>query len=107
MGIRLSSGSRRPQSPKGLPLHLIRDHKQAEEDQRINDEQHTEISCVATAEMGNRGRHQRDCEAGVREFLHLQWNSRDHERKRTEDLGDRQFNLEVRRESKAVIHAQR
>src|ERR1035437_10009655 len=23
MGIRLSSGSRRPQSPKGLPLHLL------------------------------------------------------------------------------------
>ena len=50
--------------------------------------------------MGNRGRRQRDGEAGVREFLDLEWNRGDQERKHTEDLGNRQLNLEVRRESK-------
>ena len=50
--------------------------------------------------MGNRGRHQSDREAGVREFLDLERNSGDQERKHTEDLGDRQLNLEVRREPK-------
>src|SRR4030095_7029638 len=78
---------------------IVRDRQQAEENERIDDVHHAEIACVATAEMGNRGRHQRDCEAGVREFLHLEWNRGDQERKYTEDLGDRQFHLEVRRES--------
>ena len=79
---------------------VVRDRQQTEENERIDDVDQAEIACVAAAEMGNRGRHQRDREAGVREFLHLEWNSRDHERKHAEDLGDRQLNLEVRRESK-------
>src|SRR4029453_6909732 len=78
---------------------IVRDRQQAEENERIDDVQHAEIACVAAAEMGNRGRHQRDREAGVREFLDLEWNSGDQERKYTQDLGDRQFNLEVRRGS--------
>src|SRR5215208_1446100 len=79
---------------------VVRDRQQAKEDQRIDDEQYAEVACVAAAEMRDRGRHQRDREACVREFLDLEWNSWDHERKHTEDLGDRQFNLEIRRKSK-------
>src|SRR5215468_4534674 len=78
---------------------VVRDRQQAKEDQRIDDEQYAEVACVATAEMGNRGGHQRDGEAGVRELLHLERNSWDHERKNAENLGDREFNLEVPRES--------
>ena len=63
---------------------VVRDRQQADEDQRINHVQDAEIACVATAEKGNRGRHQRDREAGVRELLHLEWNRRDDERKHTE-----------------------
>ena len=62
---------------------VIRDRQQAEEDERIDDVQHAEIACVAAAEMGNRGRHQRDREAGVREFLDLEWNGGDQERSAT------------------------
>src|SRR5258707_4850767 len=79
---------------------VVRDRQQAKEDERIDDVYRAEITCVAPGEMGNRGRHQRDREAGVREFLHLEWNGGDHERKHTKDLGDCQLNLEVRRESK-------
>src|SRR2546428_9256910 len=79
---------------------VVRNRQQAKEAQRIDDEQYAEVACVAAAEVSNGGRHERDREAGVRELLHLQGNSRDQERKHTEDLGDRQFNLEVRRESK-------
>src|SRR5262249_1969299 len=39
---------------------VVRDRQQAKEDQRIDDEQYAEVACVAAAEMGNRGRHQRD-----------------------------------------------
>src|SRR5262245_27792242 len=56
---------------------VVRDRQQAKEDQRIDDEQNAEVACVAAAEMGNRGRHQRDCEAGVRELLHLERNGWD------------------------------
>src|SRR6186713_446869 len=69
---------------------VVRDRQQAEEDERIDDVYQAEIAGVATAEMGNRGRHQRDSEAGVCEFLDLEWNRRDQERKDTEDLGNRQ-----------------
>src|SRR5258708_32649078 len=76
---------------------VVRDRQQAKEDQRIDDEQYAEVACVAAAEVGNGGRHERDREAGVRELLHLERNSWDHERKDAENLGDREFNLEVRR----------
>src|SRR5262245_13928467 len=56
---------------------VVRDRQQAKEDQRIDDEQYAEVASVAAAEMGNRGRHQRDCEAGVRELLHLERNGWD------------------------------
>src|SRR5215208_5890186 len=79
---------------------VVRDRQQAKEDQRIDDVQHAEIVCVAAAEMGNRSRQQRNREAGVRELLHLERNSRDRKRKNTEDLRDRQLSLEVRREAK-------
>src|SRR6266853_2189980 len=79
---------------------VVRDRQQTEEHERIDDVYQAEIACVAAAEVGNRGRHQRDAEAGVRELLHLERNGWDHERKDAENLGDRQFNLEVRRESK-------
>src|SRR5258706_14857234 len=79
---------------------LVRDRQQAKEDQRINDQQYAEVACVAAAEVGNGGRHERDREAGVRELLHLEWNGRDHKRKYAEDLGERQLNLEVRRKPK-------
>src|SRR6476660_10273913 len=78
---------------------IVRDRQQTTKNQRIDDKQYAEVACVAAAEMSNRGRRQRDCEAGVRELLHLERNSWDHERKDAEDLGDREFNLEVRRES--------
>src|SRR5258705_2941111 len=57
---------------------VVRDRQQAKEDQRIDDEQYAEVGCVAAAEMRDGGRHQRNCEAGIREFLHLEWNARDH-----------------------------
>src|SRR6266581_5898861 len=74
--------------------------RRGREDQRIDDEQYAEVACVAAAEVGNGGRHERDREAGVRELLHLEWNGRDHKRKHAEDLGERQLNLEVRRKPK-------
>src|SRR5258705_7694082 len=60
---------------------VVRDRQQAEENKRIDDVQHAETASIATAEMGNRGRHQRDREASVPQLLQLERNSWNHERK--------------------------
>src|SRR5262245_48175431 len=78
---------------------VVRGPQQAEEDERIDDVYQAEIGGVAAAEMGKRGRSQSDREGGVRELPHLERNRRDHERKNAENLGDREFDLEGRRES--------
>src|ERR671935_2470045 len=76
---------------------VVRDREQAQKDERIDDVQDAEIACITATEMGNRSRHESDCEPDVCELLHLERNRRNHEREHPQNLGDRQFNFEVRR----------
>ena len=76
----------------------IRYRQEAEKDQWVYDEQHAEAR-IPSAEMGNAGRRQRNRKTEIRELFRFEWYSRYYERQNTEDLGERELDLEIRGES--------
>ena len=76
----------------------IRYRQEAEKDQWVHDEQHAEVR-IASTEMGNAGRRQRNRKTEIRELFDFEWDSRYYERQNTEDLGERELDLEIRWES--------
>ena len=76
----------------------IRYRHEAEKDQWVYHEQHAEAR-IPSAEMGNAGRRQRNRKTEIRELFRFEWDSRYYERQNTEDLGERELDLEIRWES--------
>jgi hypothetical protein len=89
----------RRRSQRMAPFEIeIRYRQETEKNQWVYDEQHAEAR-IPSAKMRNAGRRQRNRKTEIRELFHFEWDSRYYERQNTEDLGERELDLEIRGES--------
>jgi hypothetical protein len=74
----------------------VRNHQDAEKDQRVDDEQNAEPG-IAPGEVGDAGGDQRDAKSKIREFFDFERDVRYQQRQESQYLGGRELYLEVLR----------